>query len=60
MNTGGSGLDHRFYKFEDIQDSPKTGLSIRKDWSEPVDIVFPFLALDLVCSLQRLINALDD
>src|SRR5579859_844242 len=56
MDASRPGLDHRLHQFENIQGATKTSLSIGDDGSKPVDIAAPFSMLDLVGTLQGLVD----
>ena len=60
MNTRRAGFDHRLGQFEDVQRTTESRLRVGDDWNKPVDIILAFGVLDLICTLQRLIDPFHD
>ena len=53
-------FDHSFHEFEDVKGTAKAGFRVGYDGCKPVGITIAFGGLNLVCSLQRLVDAFDD
>ena len=60
MHSGGTGFDHRLDQLEDVQRTAEARLRIGDDRRKPIDLVSPFGVIDLVGTLQRLVDSPND
>ena len=60
VDGGGTRFDHRLHQLEHVQRPPEARLRVGDDRQEEVDVPFPFRMLNLVRSLQRLVDPLHD
>src|SRR5947209_12829672 len=60
MHTCRASFDHRFHQLKDIQWTTKTSLGIGHNGSKPVGMTLALCHLDLIRSLQSLVNAAHD
>ena len=64
MHTGSASVNHAPHELEGVQDAAETGLGICHDRGEIIDVsgiarIDAFLPLDLVCTRERIIDALN-
>ena len=62
MHAGRAGANHRLGQLEGIEVAAESGLRIRDDGRQPVDVPAPceaFERMDLVRAQQRIVDALD-
>src|SRR2546429_673028 len=57
MNPCSTSLNHGLCHLEHIEGTAKTSLAIGNNGSKPVDIIFPFRVVYLICPLEGLIDA---
>ena len=60
VNACGARFDHHLHQLEGIEASAEACFGIGDDRRKPVGAVASFAGVDLIRSLQRLIDALDD
>jgi len=60
VDAGGSGFDHRLHQFERVEGPTESGLRVRDDRDEPVDVVIPGHVLFFVFSPESVVNPPDD
>src|SRR5215510_11220248 len=60
VNAGCTSFNHHLDQLENIKRAAKAGFSVRNNRREPIDRALPFRMIDLVPTLQCLINALYD
>ena len=58
VDAGCAGLDHALHQLENVQRTAETGLGVCHDGREPVDAVLAFNVVDLIGSLERLVDPL--
>ena len=56
VHARGPGLDHRLHELERVQRAAEAGLGVRDERHEPVDVVFSLGVVDLVGTLEDLLN----
>ena len=60
VNPCCTGFYHTLHKLEHIEWATKTGFGIGDDRGKPVNAIFPFGMVNLIGSLQCLVNTFDD
>ena len=65
VHASGARFDHRLHQLKCIENATETGLGIRHDWGEIVDVacfawVAPLRPLNLVCASEGVVDAAHD
>ena len=60
VDAGGSGLDHAAHQLEGMDGAAETGLGVRNDWHEVVEVRLAVQALDLVGPHESVVEPLHD
>ncbi len=56
MHPSGAGLDHALHELKGIQYTAKASLGVSDDGQKPIDTVIAFGVMDLIRSLQDIID----
>ena len=60
MHPGRAGRDHRLHQLERVQKAAEAGLGVGDDRLEPVDAGVALCEVDLIRSLERVVDALNE
>ena len=60
VHAGSACVDHGFHQFESVKNATETGFSISHNRREEVDVIFTFGPLNLVSTLEGVIDTLNN